>query len=191
MENIIFLQLLKKRIQIYKVYKNGMGKVYFFLRLLMPLIILILFILSIQMLSLNKENIVDLIKQINSLIGIILGFCIASFSIFISINNEKLDNESNIKGYTFRQIGSSLFFYNVERALFIAIIGIFLLYMNMESLEIVNYYHEVIKDSSLLISNKYLKFYLFIFYIFLFFQLLLNLFYSTLFLNSSIKNKTL
>lgn len=188
---MILFQLLKKRIEIYKVYKNGMENVYFLLRFIIPFIILILFILLIQMLSLSAENILDLIKQINSLIGIILGFCIASFSIFISINNDKLDDKSNVEEYTFRQIGSSLFFYNVERALFIAIMGIFLLYMNIESLEILNYYQGIIKDYNLLISNKYLKFYFFIFYIFSFFQLLLNLFYSTLFLNSSIKKKTL
>ncbi|MCT7625793.1 hypothetical protein [Aliarcobacter butzleri] len=183
----IFESLLNKRIEIYKIYKSGLGISYKTLRFTLPILFLILFLIIIYSLKLSKENTLDLIKQMNSLIGIILGFSIASFSIFVSINNEKLEKKSNNTIYTFRQIGSSLFFFNVERSLFIAVIGILLLYIELGSIN--EYFQLLINGDDLLslFSKDFFKLYFFCIYIFAFFQLLFNLFYSSIFLNSSIK----
>ena len=109
----IFIELIKKRLEIRQIYKNGIGKPYYLLRFWLPIISCIIFLLIMSILNLKESNTIELIKQFNSLIGIILGFSIASFAIFISINNDKLESKSKISEYTYREIGSSLFFYNV------------------------------------------------------------------------------
>ena len=173
----ILLKLLIQRLKIRKIYKNGIGQPFVLLRYIFPIICILLFLLLLDNLNLTKTNFLDLIKQINNLVGIILGFSIASFAIFISISNDKLETKSQQTEYTYREIGSSLFFYNVEVALFTSLIGILLQYINLPSINIV--------DIFLMFIN--IKILLFMIYILMFFQLIFNLFYSSVFLNSSIK----
>ncbi len=184
------IALFKQRLIIRDKYKTGIGQPFFLLRYSLPIISLILFLLIIDYLSLSKNDFLDLIKQLNSLVGIILGFSIASFAIFISISNDKLENESKQSKYTYREIGSSLFFYNVEVALFTSLIGIIILYLNIPIFHMNDFIELLTSDDfkiSLLFSTKGIKFSLYIIYLLLFFQLIFNLFYSSIFLNSSIK----
>lgn len=173
--------LIEKRMQIRKVYKSGIGESFLFLRYILPSIFLMIFLLLIN--GLNKPTqLIDVIKQLNSLVGIVLGFSIASFAIFISISNEKLEEKSQSSKYTYREIGSSLFFYNVEVSLFTSIIGILLLFIDIP---LINF--EYIMSMTYEFSFLNLKVMLFVIYIVIFFQLIFNLFYSSIFLNSSIK----
>ncbi len=186
----IILELLKKRLYIRKIYKEGIGAPFFLLRYALPAISIVLFLILLEILSFKEKNILDLIKQINSLVGIILGFSIASFAIFVSITNNKLDDSSQQTTFSYREIGGSLFFYNVEVALFTSLIGIILAYMNIPILYTTELIQVLVSNSfsiSLLYSIKAIKFYFFFIYIFMFFQLIFNLFYSSIFLNSSIK----
>lgn len=185
----IFIELIKKRLEIRQIYKNGIGKPYYLLRFWLPIISCIIFLLIMSILNLKESNTIELIKQFNSLIGIILGFSIASFAIFISINNDKLESKSKISEYTYREIGSSLFFYNVERSLFISLLGILMLYINLPEINIINFIKILYIDINGVSFNytKIIKILIFILYIFMFLQLIFNLFYSSIFLNSSIK----
>lgn len=140
-----------------------------------------------SILNLKESNTIELIKQFNSLIGIILGFSIASFAIFISINNDKLESKSRISEYTYREIGSSLFFYNVERSLFISLLGILMLYISLPEINIIDFIKILYINGLSFNYIKIIKTFIFILYIFMFLQLIFNLFYSSLFLNSSIK----
>lgn len=187
-ENIMVInELIKKRLEIRKIYKEGIGRAFLLLRYILPLIFLIVFLLLIDYLALNATAVKDLIKQINSLVGIILGFSIASFAIFISISNKKLEEVSQQTEYTYRKIGSSLFFYNVEVALFTSLIGILLLYIQLPIINIAAFI-TLLKSDSLSIPLLFnIKILLFLVYMTMFFQLIFNLFYSSLFLNSSIK----
>ena len=184
----IIFELIEKRLDIRKVYKNGMGAPFFLLRYFFPILSLISTIIFISLLNLNSEDIEKLIKQLNSLIGIILGFNIASFAIFISINNDKLEKLSRDSEYTYREIGSSLFFYNIEISMIISLIGIILTFLNIPNINLNDIFLNIenMKEINLLnIPN--LKRTLFVLYIFMFYQLIFNLFYSSIFLNSSIK----
>ena len=186
----VLIALFNERIKIKDKYKTGIGKPFFLLRYSLPIISLILFLFIIESLNLTETNFLDLIKQLNSLVGIILGFSIASFAIFISISNNKLEDESKQSKYTYREIGSSLFFYNVEVALFTSLIGIIILYLNIPIIHISNLIEFLESDEitiTLFFSVKAMKLYLFTIYLLLFFQLIFNLFYSSIFLNSSIK----
>ncbi|MGA1939042.1 hypothetical protein [Arcobacter sp. YIC-310] len=177
----IIFELTKKRFEIRKIYKDGIGASFFTLRYLFPVLSIVLFYFIVKYLNLDNLKLLDLIKQMNSLIGIILGFSIASFAIFISINNQKLEEKSQNTNFTYREIGSSLFFYNVEISLLTSIIGIFLTFMIIPDLT---------KDTLFfLVENNKLFIISFSIYIVLFFQLIYNLFYSSIFLNSSIKKK--
>lgn len=176
----VIIALLEKRIDIRNTYKDGIDKPFILLRVVLPIIFVAIFIYLLNLLNLNQTSFLDLIKQLNSLIGIILGFSIASFAVFVSINNEKLEETSQQTKYSYREIGSSLFFYNVEVALFTSIIGIFLLYINVP----INYTNYVNFSFA-----EILKLVLFYLYVLMFFQLIFNLFYSSIFLNSSIKKK--
>jgi hypothetical protein len=182
------LELLKKRLQIRKIYISGIGQGFFLLRFYLPFISTFGFIFILKLLNLSVSDTIDLTKQLNSLVGIILGFSIASFAIFISISNDKLESISKSSKYTYRQIGSSLFFYSVEMAVFTSLIGILLVYLQIPQINLINIFQikNSIYDISLF-SPVALKFYFFIVYIFMFFQLVFNLFFSSLFLNSSIK----
>lgn len=183
----IFIELIKKRLEIRQIYKNGIGKPYYLLRLWLPIISCIIFLLIMSILNLKESNTIELIKQFNSLIGIILGFSIASFAIFISINNDKLESKSRISEYTYREIGSSLFFYNVERSLFISLLGILMLYISLPEINIIDFIKILYINGLSFNYIKIIKTFIFILYIFMFLQLIFNLFYSSLFLNSSIK----
>lgn len=178
----ILFALLTKRYEIYKIYKDGIHKPYYLLRWTLPLISILLFSILLSCLNLSTSDIKDLLKQVNSLSGIILGFSIASLAIFISLNNDKLEKASvKAKQYTNRQIGSALFFYNVERSLFISIFGMLLSYTNIPSVSLDGW-------SSFLSSVIFnLEIVWTILYFLVFFQLLFNLFYSSIFLNSSIE----
>lgn len=182
----VLKELYNKRISIRDVYKQGIGQSFILLRYTLPILFCIIFIFLINNLSISTENFLDLIKQLNGLVGIVLGFSITSFAIFISISNENLELKSKWSKYTYREIGSSLFFYNVEVSLFISLIGILLIYMNIPMnyiLNIANMY-----DSINIISYlEGIKICIFLIYILMFFQLIFNLFYSSIFLNSSIK----
>jgi hypothetical protein len=187
---MVITELIKKRIEIRQIYKNGIGKAFFLLRCILPLAFLIIFLFLIDYLDLKDTDIEDFIKQINSLVGIILGFSIASFAIFISINNQKLEEVSQQTKYTYREIGSSLFFYNVEVALFTSLIGIILLYINLPALHITDLLTLFTSSNFSIWVLFNIKIFLFLIYIMMFFQLIFNLFYSSLFLNSSIKKHT-
>jgi hypothetical protein len=184
---MVIIELIKKRLEIRKIYREGIGKAFLLLRYTLPLIFLVIFLFLIDYLALKTADIKDLIKQINSLVGIILGFSIASFAIFISISNKKLEEVSQKTEYTYRKIGSSLFFYNVEVALFTSLIGILLLYIQLPTLKITDFI-TLLKSDNLSISMLFnMNILLFLIYLIMFFQLIFNLFYSSLFLNSSIK----
>ena len=184
----IILELIEKRLNIRKVYKDGIGAAFFLLRYFFPILNLIFTIIFISLLNFNMKDMEEFIKQLNSLIGIILGFNIASFAIFISINNDKLEKKSRNSPYTYREIGSSLFYYNIEISMIISLIGILLTFINIPSFNLNNFSFsiETIKKIHLFELGN-LKRILFIFYIFSFYQLIFNLFYSSIFLNSSIK----
>jgi hypothetical protein len=178
----IFIALLKKRYEIYKIYRDGIHKPYYLLRWTLPLITIVFFSTLLNCLNLSASDIKDLLKQVNSLSGIILGFSIASLAIFISLNNDKLEKASiKAKQYTNRQIGSALFFYNVERSLFISIFGILLSYTNIPSISLDGFVPFIL---SILFNFEIVWTVL---YFLVFFQLLFNLFYSSIFLNSSIE----
>ncbi len=160
----IFIELLKKRLEIRRVYIDGIGKPYGLLRFRLPFISLVIFLILLDALNFSSSNLLDLIKQINSLVGIILGFSIASFAIFISITNDKLDKPSHQSKFSFREIGSSLFFYNVEVALFTSLIGIALLYMDISFVhlsEIINIFKTNNFSIALAFSAKAIKLYIF------------------------------
>jgi hypothetical protein len=182
----IIYELIKKRLEIRNIYKMGIGLSFSLLRYILPIIAIILFLTIIDILNLNKEDIINMIKQLNSLIGIILGFSIASFAIFISINNDKLEEKSKNTEFTYRKIGSSLFFYNVEISLFISIIGIFLTFIDLPNINILNII-DLVKNYKIINGIDIIKISCFLLYLFMFFQLIFNLFYSSIFLNSSIK----
>ena len=184
---MVIIELLKKRLDIRRIYKEGIGKSFITLRYVLPFIFVIIALLLINLLTLTIIDFKDLIKQINSLVGIILGFSIASFAIFISISNNKLEQTSKQTEYTYREIGSSLFFYNVEVALFTSLIGIVLLYIELPVIKIMDYFVLITSDNLTISALFNINIILFILYILMFFQLIFNLFYSSLFLNSSIK----
>ncbi len=178
----ILLALLKKRYEIYEVYKQGIHNPYYLLRYTLPFISIVFFGTLLYHFNLTMIDFKDLLKQVNSLVGIVLGFSIASLAIFISLNNEKLDKPSvKVKQYTNRQIGSALFFYNVERSLFISIYGILLSYTDMPKLAT----DGLVPLLTSVIFNLEIGWT--ILYFLVFFQLLFNLFYSSIFLNSSIE----
>ncbi|MFW2352741.1 hypothetical protein [Aliarcobacter butzleri] len=183
----IIKELFQRRMLVSKIYKSGIGKAYILLRVILPIVLLSIILIIFYFLQLNLNDFKELIKQINSLLGIILGFSIASLAIFISINNKKLDDLSKTDKYTYRQIGSSLFFYNVELSLFISLLGIFILYIDIPvpNISICFTNLEFIKDNFFKLIA--LKLFMVLIYFFCFFQLILNLFFSSLFLNSSIK----
>ena len=183
----IIKELFQRRKLVSEIYKSGIGEAYILLRVILPIVLLFILLIIFYFLQLNLNDFKELIKQINSLLGIILGFSIASLAIFISINNEKLDDLSRTKKYTYRQIGGSLFFYNVELSLFISLLGIFMLYINIPipDISIIFKNLEFIKDNFFKLTT--LKLFVVLIYFFCFFQLILNLFFSSLFLNSSIK----
>lgn len=189
----VFMELVKKRFSIYKIYKKGMGKLYFTLRFILPILFSFTIIFLLDFFNLNTNDLKSFIKETNGLVGIILGFSIASFAVFISIINKNLEKKSRDTEYTYRQIGSSLFFFNVEISIFIYLIGICIINFNNIAIPINSVFTNTLNDLSYLLelfTSKGLKAFIFIFYIFLFMQLLLNLFFSSLYLNSSIQKKS-
>jgi len=178
-------ELISKRREIRETYIKGIGEPFLLLRYILPIVSTAILFFIISKLSFDQKDIHQLIKQLNSLIGIILGFSIASFAIFISINNDELEETSGDGINTYREIGSALFFYNVEISLFISLLGIMLTYCDFTNISIEDFWNMI---KNMQINQAFnVKIVLFVFYIFMFFQLIFNLFYSSIFLNSSIK----
>ena len=89
----IIKELFQRRMLVSKIYKSGMGEAYILLRVILPIVLLFIILIIFYFLQLNLNDFKELIKQINSLLGIILGFSIASLAIFISINNHFKEKE--------------------------------------------------------------------------------------------------
>ncbi|MEA3498306.1 MAG: hypothetical protein U9R16_04520 [Campylobacterota bacterium] len=178
--------LLNERNKIKTIYKDGIGRSFFTLRYILPLIAIFILLILIESLNIKDKELTDLISQINSLIGIILGFSIASFAIFISISNDKLGKISKQTEYTYREIGGALFFYNVEVSLFASLIGILLLHIDLPIINVSDLFTIILSDDFSMSMLFNINIALFIIFLFLFFQLIFNLFYSSIFLHTKI-----
>ena len=92
------------------------------LKYFFPIILTLIFFIISIMLDLSIKRI---LQNIISVVPSLLGFLIASATIIISINNSNLDNPMNGSDYSYKQVGSSIFFSATKNAFILLVIAFF------------------------------------------------------------------
>jgi hypothetical protein len=90
------------------------------LKYFFPVILTIIFLIFANLLDLSIKKI---LQNIISVIPSLLGFLIAAATIIISINNNNLDKKMNDSIYSYKQVGSAVFFSATKNAFILLIIA--------------------------------------------------------------------
>ncbi|MFW3412055.1 hypothetical protein ACN9J3_04900 [Aliarcobacter butzleri] len=136
-----------------------------------PLILtVILFTLSILLDLSIKRILQNIISSIPSL----LGFLIAAATIIISISNSNLDKKMNNSPYSYKQVGSAIFFSATKNAFILLIIA----FLTPDTFPI-----------KFILYKEYFVFFISIIIFWILSKLLVYIFYGLVFLSSSMETK--
>ncbi len=128
MISMLDLLVCKKRFSnLYKEMKkqdaillDGLGQYKKILMFILPSIFTILFLSLSLFIDLSiKKVLANIITIMPSLIG----FLIASATIIISLNNEKLNAKADDVNYTYKEVGGSIFFYATKLSFILLLIA--------------------------------------------------------------------
>lgn len=85
-----------------------------------PIILAIILLVISYFLDTNLNN---YLKNLISILPSLIGFLIASATILITVNSEKIDATYEDTSYTFREIGGSIFFYATKIAILLLVVS--------------------------------------------------------------------
>lgn len=154
-----------------KILSSGLKSYAFIIKYFLPFIITLISLCIVMTLDLSIKKV---LSNIITVIPNLLGFLIAAATIIISINNSKLDNKMNESDYSYKQVGSAIFFTATKNAFILLIIAFFtpdkfpILFLQLK---------------------EYLVFFMFFILFWILSKLLVYIFYGLIFLSSSMEIK--
>lgn len=149
-----------------EILEKGLNEYY---KLILKHIPIILTIILLTISFFIKTTLNDYLDNLISVLPSLIGFLIASATILITVNSNKIDEKYENTEYTYREIGGAVFFYATKIAILLLVIA----FISVDNLdEILNCY----------------VYYIFSFLIILYFsKMIISILYGLMFLTSVIQ----